>query len=135
MKLTRAADIAINVLIVLTSKKKRMNAKELARELCVPFNHLQKIIQRLNRGGIIRTVRGKGGGILLIKQPDQISMYDVIRHIEGPISLSDCTSDDRYCYHHKKKCNVQNVIEKAQKQMIDTFKNTTITELTMHKDI
>ena len=56
----------------------------------MPRKFLEKIIQDLVRGGLIKSKRGSCGGYTLARAPEEISFCDVIEAIEGPIAVNAC---------------------------------------------
>lgn len=59
--------------------------------------HLHALLAILKSGGLVRSVRGPGGGFLLSRPPDRISLGEVLELLEGPFSLVDCVADRRVC--------------------------------------
>jgi Rrf2 family transcriptional regulator, cysteine metabolism repressor len=64
----------------------------------IPEKYLPHILLQLKRAGIVKSVRGAQGGYLLARAPEQISLLDVVRAIDGPILTpppgADANSDD-----------------------------------------
>jgi Rrf2 family protein len=69
----------------------------LAQEEGIPERYLAKIIQDLRRSGLIRSVRGAGGGYMLNRPPDQVSILDVWEALEGPLCPVECLADEAAC--------------------------------------
>jgi len=91
MRLSRHTDYALRVLIHLAAvPERRASIAEIARGYGISENHLMKIVHLLGRYGFIKTVRGRGGGIMLAKPAEEISIGIVIRHTEPDMVLADC---------------------------------------------
>ncbi len=58
----------------------------------IPVPYLEQLLVKLRRGMLVESVRGRNGGYVLGRPPDQISVGDVVRVLEGPISLCECVS-------------------------------------------
>ncbi len=58
-------------------------AHRIARDLNVPFHFLKKILQRLSDEGITRSVRSTNGGVALARNPDEISIWDIVDALDG----------------------------------------------------
>ncbi len=56
--------------------------------------YLEQLMPSLRRAGIVVGMRGSQGGYMLAKPPSLISVYDVVRAVEGPIMLTDCSTDE-----------------------------------------
>ena len=89
MKLTKSADYALRILIYLAGKEQQITNTALSKALEVPYHNLTKIIQHLARSEVIRSKKGKNGGITLNKRPEDISVRQVISIIDGPLNLSE----------------------------------------------
>ena len=128
MNITRAADYAIWILVALSSKEGVVSSKELAEEINVPFNHLSKVVQLLSRRGYIRSRKGKGGGIVLAKNPKQIDLAEVVEAIEGPLVLSECLFNRKSC-RLSGKCKFHKCLGALQSQMRKFLASRTIFDL------
>jgi Rrf2 family protein len=99
MQLTRAADYAVRVMILLAGlpSGSRTSREELAQASQVPSHFLSKILQSLARGGLIASYRGASGGFSLIRKPADLTMLDVIRVIDGPMWMNQCVDPAQGC--------------------------------------
>jgi Rrf2 family transcriptional regulator, nitric oxide-sensitive transcriptional repressor len=99
MKLTGFTDYSIRVLIYLAADpSRRATIAEIAKAFDISENHLTKVVHLLGRQGWIETVRGKGGGMLLAKRPQDICIGDVVRDAEGADVPAECfTPDGGHC--------------------------------------
>ncbi|MGQ9474897.1 MAG: RrF2 family transcriptional regulator [Actinomycetota bacterium] len=68
----------------------RASTAEIARYLGVSEAHLAKVMQRLVRAGLLKSVRGPGGGFALTRQSSDISLLDIYESLEGPFSPTTC---------------------------------------------
>ena len=99
MQIPRRVDYGLRAIIYLSTQdpEKCCSIAEIAREQNVPKKFLEKIIQDLMRRGLIRSKRGSCGGYTLARMPDQISFYDVIEALEGPIAVNVCMNEELSC--------------------------------------
>jgi len=70
----------------------RTSAGELAAETGLPAPTVQKLVSMLSRAGLLRAVRGAGGGIQLGRPAAAISLADIVEAVEGPIALTACVN-------------------------------------------
>ena len=77
----------------------------------VPKQYLEQLLGNLRRAGLVTTVRGAQGGYQIAKSPHEISILDVIDAMEGPIELSECTTNKNQC-NLSCGCPVRRVWEK-----------------------
>ena len=64
--------------------------KEIADRQGISFSYLEQILHKLGKAGLIESVRGPGGGYLLARKPQELTIGDIVRVLEGPIALSHC---------------------------------------------
>lgn len=81
----------ICTLLPLVPEGRGISADALADFFEVPAAYLAKQMQLLRRAGIVEAVRGKGGGYRLARSPDDITLLDIVRAIEGPMPAFRCT--------------------------------------------
>jgi Rrf2 family nitric oxide-sensitive transcriptional repressor len=132
LKLTRSTDFALRVLLLLASGDHKVTNSELSRTLRLSSHHLYKIVQTLSRQGYLRTLPGRGGGVVLARPPEKVNLLEVIELLEGPISLTDCLINIEGC-DLARNCLLKDRMETAQKRMLDVFKSTTLKDLMKEK--
>jgi FeS assembly SUF system regulator len=92
MRLTSLADYAV-VMMAAAARHGgdvRLSASLLAGETGVPLPTAQKLMGRLATAGLLSSARGTGGGFLLTRAADRISLADIIEAVEGPIAMTNC---------------------------------------------
>ena len=88
---SEAVSIGLHTMVLLAkTEKDRLIAREIAATLSISEHHLQKVHQRLKRAGLLRSVRGPGGGVTLALEPSAISMLDIFEAIEGKFVPRTC---------------------------------------------
>ena len=98
MHLTRYTDYALRVLIFLAIKgEERSTIYEIAESFQISRNHLMKVVQDLSRRGYITTIRGKNGGLLLSRAPEDIILGELVRDTEHELGLVECFRDGNEC--------------------------------------
>jgi Rrf2 family protein len=98
LQIRRETDYAIRCVYYLSCRHADViMVDEIAREMSIPKSFLAKILQRLSRAGIVESFVGIQGGFRLSKKPREISLYDVITAIEGPVAMNKCTVSKKNC--------------------------------------
>ncbi len=122
MKLiTRDTDYAINALYFMAENKERVyTTVELTEKLNIPRPFLRKILQILNKKGLVRSSKGKGGGFKLNIDPEKILLLEVMEIFQGKFSLNECFLNKKTC-PGKRTC--------ALKKKIDTVEEYVESEL------
>lgn len=89
--LSDAALIAVHALAGLAAQPARLTqGRDLAAAIGASENHLAKVMQRLVRAGLARSVKGPSGGFALARPADKISFKDAIEAVDGPLGPDFC---------------------------------------------
>ena len=90
MKLSQRGEYAIQALLVLGMNRgpEVIRIKDIAKQQNIPRRFLEQILNDLKSGGFVQSRRGVAGGYRLERVPEEISLSEIIRHIEGPIESS-----------------------------------------------
>ncbi len=118
LKLTKKADyglIALKHLAV--NAPASSSAKEIAETYGIPAALLSKILQKLVKSGFLRSEHGTNGGYKLARDAREITAYEVIRTIDGPIFLTACFTEHGYCVHTD-KCIVRDPLQKVHEGIL-----------------
>jgi len=83
--------------IAVQSSREPVRLREIARRQDVSLSYLEHIVGPLIAGGILRSTRGPGGGVSLLRKPEDISLKDVMTLLEGPLSTADCVLHPEVC--------------------------------------
>jgi len=95
MRLTRHTDYALRVLMYAGARNDRLvTITEVANAFRISRNHLVKVVNNLGHQGYLQTVRGKGGGMRLNKDPQAISVGKVVRAMEEHLDIIDCAGSE-----------------------------------------
>ncbi|MBE0549741.1 MAG: Rrf2 family transcriptional regulator [Rubrivivax sp.] len=91
MRLAEYTDYTLRVLMYCAARPQQLvTISELAEHHGVSRNHLMKIVTDLGRQGVLKTTRGRGGGLRLLKDPAEIRIGDVVRASETDFRLVEC---------------------------------------------
>lgn len=98
LKLGKLTDYAIVVMTVLAAEPDNsQSAHELARLTHVAEPTVGKVLKLLGKSGLVSASRGASGGYRLSRDPAAISIADVVRAMEGPIGLTECSAHGSDC--------------------------------------
>lgn len=99
LRINRQTDYAVRVVLALSKKEKDrlFPTSEIGREMLIPPVLLQRIVAELAGGGFINTQVGRDGGIALARDPEQITLLQVVERFEGELYLSDCVLKPGEC--------------------------------------
>jgi Rrf2 family protein len=130
MQITRQADYAVRAVLHLAQMKSgdRAATSIVAKEQRIPPSFLAKIISQLSIAGLLHTSRGARGGVMLARDPKDITLLEVIEAIDGPIQLNQCVSSDGLC-RFDDDCPIRSVWCEAQEELIARLKRTDFAQL------
>ena len=97
MQLTSTMDYAIRIVCYLAAQRQMISTSELSQELSVPSSYIPKITKKLKQAGIIKACEGIKGGYQIAKQPENISLRDVISCTESTMAISRCLEKEGGC--------------------------------------
>jgi Rrf2 family protein len=125
MQITRQADYAVRAVLYLAQLGTRQRAatSQVAQEQRIPPSFLAKIISQLSIAGLLHTSRGARGGVTLAREPEDITLLEVVEAIDGPIMLNECVGDNSTCTFDK-DCPLRPVWCDAQDELVKRLKTT-----------
>jgi FeS assembly SUF system regulator len=108
IRLSRITDYGIVLMVQLARGADRgaRNARHLATETELPVPVVSKVLKSLAREGLLASQRGSKGGYTLARPPKDISVPEMISALEGPISLTACTTHPGSC-SQESSCDVR----------------------------
>ncbi len=74
-----------------------VNIKRISERQDVSVHYLEQILNKLRQAGLIRSVKGPGGGYLLSRSPDSITIADILFELEGPVAITSCLDPEKGC--------------------------------------
>src|SRR5438477_9589434 len=130
LRLSKKADYALMAMKHLALREDRgsSSAREIAELYDIPIELMAKVLQRLVRRGLLASQQGTRGGYQLARVPTQISVADVIEAIDGPVTVTACSTDDGQCEQFA-KCNVRDPLWKLRERILTALADCTIAEL------
>jgi Rrf2 family protein len=133
LRLSKKADYALIAMKHLALRGDRgtsgsASAREIAEQYDIPIELMAKVLQRLVRGGLLASHQGTRGGYHLARVPSQISVADVIQAIDGPVSVTACSTEEGSCDQFA-KCNVRDPLWRVRERILSALGECTIAEL------
>ena len=71
--------------------------KEISEKQDVSVAYLEQILNKLRKAGIIQSVKGPGGGYMLAREPEKISIGQILKELEGPVAITSCLDPSEGC--------------------------------------
>ena len=130
MKISTKGRYALRLMVdlALTESPTPVSLKDVAARQNLSDKYLEQIVTPLSHAGIVRSVRGAGGGYLLTRKPEDYSVGDILRPLEGDLAPVECATDPAYCERCGQCVTVElwQDIHRAVSQVVD---NTTLADL------
>ena len=134
MKLTHKGLYGVKALYELAKNygESPVSIKEISKRHDLPVPFLEQVLHQLKVEGLVKSLRGVNGGYILSRSPEEITLGDVIRALEGPIVLCECYVDGNNSSKNKKKlhCVTADVYRKIGRKVEETFDAISLHELT-----
>lgn len=130
LRLSKKADYALIAMkhLALRGDRASSSAREIAESYDIPVELMAKVLQRLVQRGLLVSHQGTHGGYQLARVPGQISVADVIQAIDGPVTVTACSTDDTECEQFA-KCNVRDPLWRVRERILAALGECTIAEL------
>jgi len=132
--LSKRVKYAIKTLLFLyeNNEGKPISAKIISEKEKIPYKFLENILRELRQNKILKSVRGAEGGYKFLKDPNEITVAEIIRIVDGPIALIPCVS----LYFYEKcedctdevTCKIRKLFVQLRNEMLPIL-NKSITEL------
>ncbi len=130
MKLTGFTDYSLRVLIYLAAQPgRRATVAEIASVFEVSENHLTKVVHFLGKNGWLANVRGKGGGLGLAQEPQDIVIGQVVRHTEGIDMPAECFGEGHGHCRIEHICQLRGVLQEAVEAFYAVLDHYTLADL------
>ena len=127
MRITREADYALRITLVLAESDKWLDAKTISEKMDVPYRFTLKILRKIVAAGYIRSHRGVNGGYELAVPAAVISLKDIIEVIDGDLAINRCLGDEP-C-PNSPRCRVREKLAHVQAVMAAELDNVRFADL------
>ena len=128
MQLNQGTGAALRMLVLTVgSPGRRWRVDEAAKVLAVPRNHLAKVVQRLQKLDLLKTTRGRNGGVEATERTPSTPVGDIVRALEGTGNVVNC--DHPPCVFRHGNCRLRNALDKAQDAFIASLNMLSIEDL------
>ena len=132
LRLSKKADYALMAMKHLARKADSASASTSAREIAeqydIPIELMAKVLQRLARRGLLTSHQGTRGGYRLGRAPSAISVADIIQAIDGPLTVTACSTDVDSCGQYS-KCSVRDPLWRIKDRIIAALATCSLQEI------
>ena len=132
MRITQEADYGIRICCILDEAGGLLDASTIADRACISQPIALKTLRRLHAVGIIDSHKGARGGYKLCRDPEDLTVADIIRAVDGEIMISKCLDSCHECTRNpeKSKCKMHLAFGAVNKILADKLSSITVRALT-----
>ncbi len=132
MKLSTKGRYAVMALVDLAmhSDNKPISLADIADRQEISLSYLEQLFAKLRRGGLVRSVRGPGGGYLLAREDTETRISDIILAVDEPIRATRCTPGQPFgCRINKTRCMTHDLWEELGNQIYLYLSSVTVADV------
>lgn len=130
MQLKTTTDYAIRIILFLAQRGQTCSTAEIAQAMGIPVTYLPKVTNELRKSGLVKTHVGILGGLTIAKEPQQITLLDIISSMEATFQINRCLEPDEYCSRSAtQECPVRKSYQKLQTVLEKTLGGITVADL------
>ena len=120
--------------LALKGESASASAREIAEQYDIPIELMAKVLQRLVRARLLISTQGTRGGYTLSRPSDTISVADVIQAIDGPFTVTACSSEKNDCEQYS-KCSIRDPLWQIRERIVAALGTVTLSEMASDQDI
>jgi Rrf2 family protein len=135
LRLSKKADYALIAMKHLAQKHRAdaTCAREIAEQYDIPLELMAKVLQSLVRSRLLVSTQGTRGGYMLGRSSGSISVADVIEAIDGPFTVTACTTEKHDCEQYS-KCSVRDPLWQIRERIAAALGTVTVADMAAESD-
>jgi Rrf2 family transcriptional regulator, cysteine metabolism repressor len=124
--LTKQTDYAVRALLhIAMTHPNILSSRVISEENDIPLSFLRQIIKQLKAQGILSSRKGKMGGVYLLRNPEDISLEELVTIFQGPIRLTECLFRKTLC-PNRPTCVLRSRLKKVEEKVKEEFSQITL---------
>jgi Rrf2 family protein len=130
LRLSKKADYALMAMkhLAVRPDAASASAREIAEQYDIPIELMAKVLQRLARRGLVTSHQGTRGGYRLARPAGVISVADIIQAIDGPVTVTACSSESENCGQYS-KCSVRDPLWRIKDRILSALATCSLQEI------
>ena len=135
LRLSKKADYALIAMKHLAQKREAgsSSAREIAEQYDIPIELMAKVLQRLVRTGLLTSQQGTRGGYALSRSSGSITVADVIQAIDGPFTVTSCSTENNSCEQYG-KCSIRDPLWRIKERIVAALGTVSLAEMAAEAD-
>ncbi|MGN0985692.1 MAG: RrF2 family transcriptional regulator [Candidatus Enterenecus sp.] len=133
MKISTKGRYALRLMLDLAgnSDGRPVSLRDVSQRQGISDKYLEQIVTPLTRMGLVRSVRGAGGGYLLTRKPEEYTVGEILRPLEGDLAPVECATDSEFC-QHRGECATVYLWQEIHRAVSGVVDNMTLADLLEH---
>jgi len=130
LRLSKKADYALIAMkhLAIRTDAASISAREIAEQYDIPIELMAKVLQRLARRGLLTSHQGTRGGYRLARPSAVISVADIIQAIDGPLTVTACSTEAENCDQYN-KCSVRDPLWRIKDRILSALATCSLQEI------
>jgi FeS assembly SUF system regulator len=130
LKLSKKADYALIAVRHLATQRgvRSQSASDIAETCGISAPLLAKVLQRLAKHGLVTARHGSSGGYQLARHPKDISAFEVVSAVDGPLMITSCVTSHGDCYQSN-TCTVREPLRKVNESILQVLRAVSISQM------
>jgi Rrf2 family protein len=130
LRLSKKADYALMAMKHLATRADAASAsaREIAEQYDIPVELMAKVLQQLARRGLLTSHQGTRGGYRLARSTGSISVADIIQAIDGPLTVTACSTEAENCGQYS-KCSVRDPLWRIKDRILSALATCSLQEI------
>ena len=131
VKISTKSRYALHLMLALAMQEEGVNlsVKSVAESQGISEKYLEQVIPTLIRGGLVRSTRGARGGYHLMGSPEDCTVGDILRLVEGSIAPVACLEGQTNCCAHCRECVTLDLWEQVDRAIANVVDHVTLADL------
>jgi Rrf2 family protein len=136
LRLSKKADYALMAMKHLAQRRDvpSSSAREIAESYDIPIELMAKVLQRLVRTGLLTSQQGTRGGYSLSRSSATISIADIIEAIDGPFTVTACSTENNDCEQYR-KCSIRDPLWRIRERIAQALGTVTLADMAAETDV
>lgn len=130
LRLSKKADYALMAMkhLAIRPDAPSASAREIAEQYDIPIELMAKVLQQLARRGLLTSHQGTRGGYRLARSSGSISVADIIQAIDGPLTVTACSTEAENCGQYS-KCSVRDPLWRIKDRILSALATCSLQEI------
>jgi FeS assembly SUF system regulator len=131
IRLTKLSDYGLVVLTHFANNRHRhvWNARDVAQEVNLPTPTVSKLLKTFARGGLLKAHRGVHGGYSLAREPESVTLPDIVEVLEGPVAITECQEGGESNCLLQRLCPLRPTWSDLNRTVRESLERVTLAEL------